>query len=122
MKKTKLFIMGISICIIIASIFAYINLVRGTPADTKSIIINQIELKDAEMFVEGMTTYSAVGFSGYKYTIKDENLYLQLRYTLVNKINPHGDFSFRIEDDFKDINKIFLQGSEPNDTKLIWKK
>lgn len=127
MKNPKKFILAsipfiIAIVIIVGIIGWWVYFEHGTYSDTTSITIQHIKLEVDKMRIKGVTVDSATGFGGFKYEIKDNSLYLKMRYTLVTKKHPYGDFDIAITEDFKEINRVYLQENKVNDTKLIWER
>ncbi|MCT8136750.1 zf-HC2 domain-containing protein [Anaerobacillus sp. CMMVII] len=134
-KKLKnILIISISSLLILAVIltaivFEYLNQPR--PVDTNSIIIQEIVIENNQLTVIGDTAHSALWYSG-EYEINYdgvETLYLIPRYRQVSKENSSGRFvinhEFRgelLELDLASINKIYLQGKNPSDIRLIWER
>ncbi|WP_066504538.1 hypothetical protein [Abyssisolibacter fermentans] len=108
------------IFIILLLILGCKTFIYGSYVSTNAVGISQIKLENNELIVAGNIADSASGFSGYKYRIDDEKLYLKLRYSLVNDLNPSGHFSIKIvDDDLKDVKKVFFQGGKTEDIKLL---
>jgi hypothetical protein len=122
-SKHKIVTAGIIVFILIILITGYIFFIHGTYVTTKVIGTTQINVEDNELIITGNTSESATGFSGYRYKIVDENLYLQIRYSIVSKVNPSGHFDINITDDnLKSVKKVFFQGGKTNDIELIWSR
>lgn len=117
--KRKMYIPLIAAIIILIFIIGYKAFIYGSYVSTNAVGISQIKLENNELIVAGNIADSASGFSGYKYRIDDEKLYLKLRYSLVNDVNPSGHFSIKIVDDLKDVKKVFFQGGKTEDIKLL---
>ncbi|MFL0248771.1 hypothetical protein [Candidatus Clostridium stratigraminis] len=94
----------------------------GSYADIESIIVQEVNVDDYFISVIGTTTKSAEGFSGYNYWIENKNLYIRLRYSLVSKFNPTGDFKIEQGGAFEGIQKVYLRGSKEGNLKLLWSK
>jgi flagellar basal body-associated protein FliL len=107
--------------ITIGLIYSYL-FIYGSYTDTQSIIIQEVKIDDYFISIKGTTTNSAEGFSGYNYSIKNKNLYIKLRYSLVNKLNPVGDFNIRQGGEFEGILKVYLRGDQKENLKLLWSK
>ncbi|PAB57390.1 hypothetical protein [Anaeromicrobium sediminis] len=121
--KKKIVIVVSIIFIITILILAYKIFIYGHYVSTKVIWAKPTRVADNELIVKGNISDSASGYSGYKYEIVNENLYLKLRYSIANKVNPSGSFQIDIVDnDLKDVKKIFLQGGQSEDIKLIWRR
>jgi len=111
-----------SIVIILVLIGAWLYFDYGLYINTASTAIQNIEVKAKNIELRGTTDASSTGFSGYKYNIQGDSIYIRLRYCLVSKIHPSGNFDIKITgDNFEKVNNVYLQG-EKNDTKLIWHK
>ncbi len=103
-------------------IFGYFYFVEGMYVDTATIGIKNIKVSEENISIEGFTTSSATGFSKYTYYIQNDNLYLKLKYSLVNKVNSEGDFNLTIHEPSAQIRKIFIQGRDQLDQRLVWEK
>lgn len=121
--KRKIVTAVIIIFIMIILILGYRTFIHGCYVPTEVIWATQIKVEDNELIIAGNTSESATGFSDYKYKIVNENLYLQLRYSIVSKVNSSGHFDIDIiDDDLKSVKKIFLQGGQSEDIELIWSR
>lgn len=120
MKLSKL-ILGIAITLVV-SVFGYLYFIEGTYAETITIGVQEIEVFEESVMLKGGTSNSATGFSKYTYYIEDENLYIKLKYSVVSKVNPTGNYKITIYEPTNDIYKIYMQGRDKNDNRLIWEK
>ncbi|WP_091499906.1 hypothetical protein [Amphibacillus marinus] len=67
--------------------------------------------------------YSASGFSHVKYELDNDQLVIELKYNrLTSKENPTGDFRISIEDDFSEVNQVFIKGEQEADLVEIWSR
>jgi len=114
------FVIGILV-ITCALIYSYF-FIYGSCTDTQSIIVQQVNVDDYFISIKGRTTNSAEGFSGYNYSIKNKNLYIKLRYSPISSINPTGDFKIEQGGEFEGIQKVYLQGDEKENIKLLWSR
>ena len=122
MKKYKKILIGsISIIVLILAVgITYMSI--GLRANTNSLIINNISLNNKTLQITGTTTGSGEAFAGYGYSIKDDNLYLKIRYSIVNPMHRIGDFNISIKGEAYKVKKIYLLGNKAEDIKLIWSK
>jgi hypothetical protein len=88
-----------------------------TPTD--ELWIHNIEVHAGAVTVDGGTSSSAMGYVGYRYNLQSDSVFIRVKYVLVSKRNPSGNFHIEITGSFMSIKKIFLQGAK-GDTKLIW--
>jgi hypothetical protein len=116
--KKKLFVIAIFITVIFGSIIIY--LVFGVYVDTYGTSAEIISVSDKDMKISGGTASSGQAFAGYNYTIKDDNLYLKLRYCIVNPIHRYGDFNITIKGNMKNIKNVYLQGIKSEDKKVVY--
>lgn len=119
--KKNLLILIIVITIIIAGGTVYLTI--GKVIDTNLVHIENLKVDNEKLQVCGATSSSAEAFNGYNYTINDNILYLKLRYSIVSPIHHNGDFNIIIlNNNFKNIKYIYIQGNKIEDKKLIWTK
>ena len=122
MRKHKniLIVIGGLISIILISIFVYLTV--GLSLNTDAVMTKNITLNNETLKISGTTSNSGQAFTGYKYIIKNDSLYLELRYSFVNPIYNNGDFNVSIDKNFTNIKYIYLQGNKAEDKKLVWTK
>lgn len=122
MKKYKKILIGsISIILfILAASVTYMSI--GHSVNTNALIINNISLNNETLQITGTTSSSGEAFAGYGYSIKDDNLYLKIRYSIANPIHRIGDFNITIKGEADKVKKVYLQGNKSEDIKLIWTK
>lgn len=99
----------------------------GRTVDTETIVIPEqgitVNADNSGFSLMGTTESSSMAFVKHKYKIKDDSLYLWLRYALTTKRSKSGDFEIAITDnDFSAVNKIYLQGKSRDDLKLLWER
>lgn len=120
MLKNKKILCVVIIIIGILLIGSIRYLMVGNEVNTNSLFVKNIDVNNDKLYIAGLTINSGEAFAGYDYTIENENLYLKLRYTIVNQFHGNGDFSITINDNLMNIKKIYLQGKESEDLKLVW--
>lgn len=116
-KKSLLSLIIFMVIVLISSI-TYLEF--GLYVNTGVLHIKNIAVSNQNLQVLGTTTNSGEAFAGYNYTMENSNLYLKLRYSVVNPIHRSGDFNITIKENVKNIKNAYLQGSKPEDKKLIW--
>ena len=85
----------------------------------KVLCIETVYVTDDTVHIVGNTSSSATSYIGYTYEIKDNVLYLGIKQNLLFGFNyRNGNYSFVIEDDFKNIESIQLINKK--DEKCIW--
>ena len=85
----------------------------------KVLCIETIYVTDETVHIVGNTSSSATSYIGYTYEIKDNVLYLGIKQNLLFGFNcRNGNYSFVIEDDFKNIESIQLINKKHE--KCIW--
>lgn len=118
-KKTFLIII-IFIVIILISITIYLSI--GTVVGTQSVFIDKITKDNKTLQINGMTSNSALAFSGYSCKVKGNILYLKVRHSIGSFIHNTGEFNITLNNDLKNVNYIYLQGNKTEDKKLVWTK
>ncbi|WP_078553827.1 hypothetical protein [Bacillus alkalicellulosilyticus] len=122
MKVPKV-LLTVSVTILaIFTVVGYMFFVEGhyVPADT--LFVNEVTVSDENILIDGATISSGNGFSKHSYFIEDGNLYVKLKYSIVSRFNPGGDFKVFISESTEDIAKIYIQGLEKDDNELVWEK
>lgn len=121
-KKSKMITCLICI-VVIAVALIYSNIcIFGSYVITDSIIVQETRIDDYSIRLKGTTASSATGFSGHKLIYNDKILYVKLKYSLVSQFNPSGDFLIEEGGYYEGVKKVYLQGPQENDLKLIWSK
>ena len=119
--KSIITFLVIILVITIGLIYSYF-FIYGSYTDTQSIIVQDVNVDDYLISIRGTTTNSATGFSGYNYSIENKNLYIKLRYSMVSKTNPTGDFKIEQGGASEGIQKVYLRGNQEENIKLLWSK
>ena len=122
MSKRKKIIIAVLITIPIITISIIIGLAVGTVTNTGSIFVQNVSVNNEEIQVKGDSESSVVGYAGYSYNIDGSSLFIKLRYSLYNPFHKGGAFDINIKEISKDIKKVYIQGQEASDVKLIWSK
>ncbi len=83
------------------------------------LYIETAYVTDETVHIVGNTSSSATSYIGYTYKIKDNVLYLGIKQNLLFGFKDrNGRYAFVIEDDFKNIESIYLRNKE--EEKCIW--
>ncbi len=83
------------------------------------LCVETVYATDEKVHIVGNTSSSATSYIGYTYEIKDNVLYLGIKQNLLFGFsNRNGGYSFVIEDDFKNIDSIYLV--DEKEEKNIW--
>ena len=114
-----------SICIITVVIILLVTFLYfyfGLSVNTKTIAVENVILEDNSFYMKGTSVDSSKAFVGYTYETKNNNLYLTLKYTIVNNFRDTGDFEIKIINKFNNVSKVILKGKDVDDLKVIWTK
>lgn len=85
----------------------------------KILCIETVYVTDKTVHIVGNTSSSATSYIGYTYEIKDNALYLGIKQNLLFGFNNrNGGYSFAIEDDFENIESVYLVNE--TEEKCIW--
>ncbi|WP_096153293.1 hypothetical protein [Bacillus sp. FJAT-45066] len=119
------------ICAIVFSFYIYKTIHHQDIVNTETVLINEVKLEHQHLHISGDTIYSAIFFTR-DYEIKydgEDTLYVQLMYQRTDKNNASGrfDIHFYFGGEFSNvestkINKVYLQGKDPEDVRLIWER
>ena len=100
----------------------YMFFVEGQYVSTETIGVQEIEVAEEEIHLKGLSKNSGNVFSKHTYFMEDGSLYIKLKYSIVSKFNPVGDFKITITEPTNEIKKIYIQGNKKDDTRLVWEK
>ena len=100
----------------------FIIFIYGSYIHVESYGVKEINVQNDNLHFKGYTMSSALTFSGYKYKIKNENVYIRLRYSLPSIFNRDGMSDISIKNNFEGVKNVYLQGREKNDIRLIWSR
>ncbi|MFJ7683748.1 hypothetical protein [Peribacillus butanolivorans] len=110
-------IIGI-IVLIIVCIGAWTLFGKNT-TETDAIYLDIAKLEGNTFTTNGNFTGGAIKYSGYKYKIDGENMYLYINNRLL--IGKSGDFLIKIKDEnLQNVEKVYLQGQDKSDSYQIW--
>ena len=116
-------LLNVGLFVIAILIFlGYMFFVEGQYVSTDTIVVQEIEVAEEEIHLKGLSKNSGNGFSKHAYVMEDGSLYIKLKYSIVSKFNPVGDFKITITEPTNEIKKIYIQGNKKDDTKLVWEK
>ena len=87
--------------------------------------VREVYVTNDSVFIDGWTLQWAgsdekISFSGYTYTVKDNNLYIGLKADYLNQ--TYGHFEIKLDIDTTDINKIYFRNRNHSKDKLVWSK
>ncbi len=120
-KNKIISVVGWSILILL-SLTYFVAFVYGAYIHVENYPVREITVEDNQLRFRGTTGSSAQAFSGYRYQIKGEEVYIKIRYSIAGRFNKDGDSEISIEDNFENIQRIYLQGQKKDDIRLIWSK
>ncbi|MCD8501388.1 MAG: hypothetical protein LRY71_06460 [Bacillaceae bacterium] len=121
-KKSKIMIAMVIAILLLLSTFYFVGFVYGSYIGVENYSVREITVQDNILHLTGTTNSSGQAYSGYSYKVKDENVYIKIRYSLVSTFNQSGEANIVIEDNFKDVENVYLQGSKRDDNRLIWSR
>ncbi|WP_157764403.1 hypothetical protein [Paenibacillus riograndensis] len=108
---------AIPIISIIGFLFMFTNIINPN-----TIFVSQCNITNNSILIKGAFTDSANKYRGYKLTYNDNTLYIKIKGSLLSFNGSAGDFNISINNDFDNIQKIYLQGSNSSQRTLIWSK
>ena len=103
----------IPLCLLISLISIGIT----TPSSDTSpseIYIGELTVNSNKITISGDFIASGKSFRGYKYYIKDNNIYLKIKGGLITKKYSDGHFNIVINENTTNINNIYLQFNNKN--------
>ncbi|MRN55622.1 hypothetical protein [Paenibacillus monticola] len=110
-------LIAIPIISILGFLFMFTNIINPS-----TIFVSQCNITNNSISIKGAFTDSANKYRGYKLTYNDNTLYIKIKGSLLSFNGSTGDFNISIKNDFGDIQKIYLQGSNSSQRTLIWSK
>ncbi|CQR56546.1 hypothetical protein [Paenibacillus riograndensis] len=118
-KKRNFVIAAIAIPIIsiVGFLFMFTNIINPN-----TIFVSQCNITNNSILIKDAFTDSANKYRGYKLTYNDNTLYIKIKGSLLSFNGSAGDFNISINNDFGNIQKIYLQGSNSSQRTLIWSK
>lgn len=121
-RKWKIITTFVIISAILLSALYFLGFVYGSYIEVENYSVREITVQDNILHLTGTTNSSGQAYSGYSYEMKDGNVYIKIRYSLVSRFNQSGEANIVIEDDFENVENVYLQGSKKDDTRLIWSR
>lgn len=88
----------------------------------ESIYISESKVSDQSISLTGGFIDSASLYKGYKVDYHDQALYIQIQGNLLSLQKSSGEFHLNIKNEYKDLHKIYIQGSDKTKLELIWEK
>lgn len=86
------------------------------------IFVSNSNVIEQNISIAGGFVSSADQYRGYSVDYHDEALYIKVKGHLIGFYGSSGAFNINIENQYGDVNKIYIQGAELADHKLIWEK
>lgn len=117
--NNKKIVCGLSLAIMIPVVFYYNVFMHGSYINVEHYDVREVLLEDDSLSFKGYIYSSADAFSGYKYEVIDENVYLSLRYSMVSRFNRSASSKILINDDFSSVKNVYLLGRGNDDVRLI---
>ncbi len=121
-NHNKKLVLALSLIILMPIACYYVVFVHGSYINVEHYGVREVLLEDDSLSFKGYTAGSGDAFSGYKYEIIDENVYLRLRYSIVSRFNRSGSSNILIHDDFSGVKNVYLQGRDKDSLRLIYSK
>lgn len=126
MKKTFKIVTGVLSILLILQLVIFLTARYGWKLfgfnmceSPKILCVETVYVTDKTVHIVGNTSSSATSYIGYTYEIKDNTLYLGIKQNLLFGFNNrNGGYSFAIEDDFENIESVYLVNE--NEEKCIW--
>lgn len=100
----------------------FVVFVYGSYIHVANYPVREITVEANQLNFRGTTASSAQAFSGYRYQIKGNEVYIKIRYSIAGRFNRYGDSQISIEDNFENVQRVYLQGRKKGDIRLIWSK
>ena len=93
-------------------------------AKSSTVFFTNRAVTEKSVEFHGMLETSSAGFKGYDYKIEKNNMYIRILigYFRLYETKWTGKVDIAIKDNFKGIDKIYLQGKDKKDQKLLWEK
>ncbi|MBD7967472.1 hypothetical protein [Paenibacillus gallinarum] len=110
-------IIGFFIVIIGIMLLPYFNVINP-----EIIYISESKVSEQSISLTGGIIDSASLYKGYKVDYRDHALYVQIQGNLLSLHKSSGDFHLNIKNKYKDLHKIYIQGSDKTNLELVWEK
>jgi hypothetical protein len=82
--------------------------------------VTEVKVNDDVLKIKGTTFYSGDHYIGYISEIKDDTLYLGIRYQLFTVFHKGGSFNIEFPLQDVDLKEVYIKGR--NSKELIWRK
>ncbi|CAM3661549.1 MULTISPECIES: hypothetical protein [Saccharibacillus] len=126
MKKGKKTMLAFGVLIVLL-LFAGFLMAHFQQKNSRSILsveelaISEASLDEHSLSIQGSILASAKSYRGYHYTIKQNDVYIQIEGGVVTKKYPSGDFNITIEDpDLKNVKAVYIKSK--NQEKVVYPK
>ena len=86
------------------------------------IYISESKVSEQSISLTGGIIDSASLYKGYKVDYRDHTLYVQIQGSLLSLQKSSGEFHLNIKNEYKDLHKIYIQGSDQTKLELVWEK
>lgn len=86
------------------------------------IFVSNSNVTEQNVSIAGGFVSSADLYRGYSVDYHDQAMYVKIKGNIIGLSKSSGEFHINIENKYGDVNKIYIQGTEPPDDKLIWEK
>ncbi len=90
------------------------------PINPSLIFVSQCNVSKELIVIKGGFTDSATRYRGYKVTYSDHALYIKVKGSKIPFAGSSGDIDISMKNNFGDIQKIYLESSNPSKKTLIW--
>lgn len=117
--RGKILLLTTLIVVILGLAAAYFMLTNVM--NPNSIAITSTRIEEETILLKGTFMDSALNYSGYSKTCHENKLVLKIKGSLIKWPHSSGEFEIHIKNTCGDIHEIYLQGSDPNSIKLIYK-
>ncbi|WP_316570509.1 hypothetical protein [Neobacillus sp. YIM B06451] len=118
-KRQAYIILGVVVFIIVL-VVSLPKLLTKT-VSPNYIAIMEMDVRKEAIIVKGNFAESATDYKGFKAEKEGNNLFIELKGSVLPIGKPDGSFSIKIfKKDFGDINGVYLRGG--SEKKLIWEE
>lgn len=118
-KRTLIIILSLLILTILSIDYGW-RLFGFNACTTGFPNVTEVKLNEDVLRIKGTTIYSGDHYIGYISEIKDDTLYLGIRYQLFTVFHSGGDFNIEIPLKNLNLKKVYIRGRDSKE--LIWIK